>query len=395
MHIGKGKTFHTIFPDYILCSLRFRFIYAVWNLFYDKASLNQQASNWRYGGNLKFCIDQVEIGEDSPVLVIPEIGINHNGSLQIAKEMALAAHEAGAVLIKHQTHVIDDEMSQAAKSVIPGNADESIYDVMSRCALSEEEEEDLKLYVESLGMVFLSTPFSRAAADRLKRMGAKAYKIGSGELNNYPLLEHIASFGKPIIASTGMNSIETVKCAVQILERNQVPYALMHTTNLYPTRSYQVRLGAMQQMMDSFPTIPIGLSDHTTSNNACIAAIALGAKLVERHFVDTMDREGPDVVCSMDKTALGNLLVAADEIPQMLGGKKEPLKEESITSNFAFASVVSTSQILKGEKFTRDNVWVKRPGTGSISAENLNNVLGKKAHVDIASDTQISWEMIE
>ena len=343
---------------------------------------------------MKFCIDQVEIGEDSPVLVIPEIGINHNGSLQAAKEMALAAHEAGAVLIKHQTHVIDDEMCHAAKSVIPGNATESIYDVMSRCALSEEEEEDLKLYVEGLGMVFLSTPFSRAAADRLKRMEVKAYKIGSGELNNYPLLEHIASFGKPIIASTGMNSMETVKRAVQILERNQVPYALMHTTNLYPTQPYQVRLGAMQQMMESFPAIPIGLSDHTTSNNACIAAIALGAKLVERHFVDTMDREGPDVICSMDKAALSDLLAAADEVSQMLGGEKGPLKEESVTSNFAFATVVSTNQIYKGEKFTQENVWVKRPGTGDISAENLNDVIGKCAQVDIAPDTQISWEMI-
>ena len=238
-----------------------------------------------------FCIGDICVGDDKRALVIPEIGINHEGSLLVAKEMVSAAYRAGARLIKHQTHVVEDEMCQVAKQVIPGNSSDSIYDIMARCALSEEDEKELKEYTESLGMEFLSTPFSRAAAERLERMGVKAYKIGSGELNNYPLVEHIAEYGKPMIVSTGMNDIKSVAKAVNIMEKYGVPYALMHTTNLYPTKPEWVRLGAMQEMMREFPDVPIGLSDHTLNNNACIAALALGADLVERHFTDEMARK--------------------------------------------------------------------------------------------------------
>lgn len=341
----------------------------------------------------KFMINNIEIGGDVP-LVIPEIGINHEGSLSVAKEMVDAAYRAGARLIKHQTHIVSDEMSSAAKRVIPGNAEVSIYEIMDRCALNEEEELELKRYVESLGMVFLSTPFSRAAAERLEKFGVSAYKIGSGEMNNYPLIEHIAEFGKPMIVSTGMNDIASISKAVEIMERKGTPYALMHTTNLYPTEPYLVRLGAMQEIMKEFPDIPVGLSDHTLNNNACIAAMALGAKLIERHFTDYMERTGPDIVCSMDEYELKKLLKAAKEVPQMLGGKKEAAKEEQVTIDFAFATVVTIKPIKKGETFTKDNVWVKRPGTGEILAEYYNSILGKVADCDIDNDIQLTWRMI-
>lgn len=340
-----------------------------------------------------FFIDQIEIGGSLP-LVIPEIGINHNGSLEVAKDMVLSAHRAGARLIKHQTHIVSDEMSAAARKVIPGNADISIYEIMDQSALSEEDELELKRYTESLGMVFLSTPFSRAAADRLERFGVKAYKIGSGELNNYPLIEHIARFGKPMIVSTGMNDIPSIAKAVDILEKYGVNYALMHTTNLYPTAPSQIRLGAMQALMKEFPDVPVGLSDHSLNNNACISAIALGAKVVERHYTDRMDRVGPDIVCSMDEQVLGDLLQAAKEVPEMLGGTKEALPEEQVTIDFAFATIVTIRPIAAGETFTKDNIWVKRPGTGLILAEHYNDVLGKKATRDIPNDTHVSWDMI-
>ena len=147
------------------------------------------------------------IGIDYPPLVIAEIGINHEGSLTVAKKMVDAAHRAGVEVVKHQTHIVEDEMSGAAKKLIPGNATVSIYEIMARCALDETEELELKKYVESKGLIFISTPFSRAAAERLKKFDIPAYKIGSGECNNYPLIEHIASFGKPVILSTGMNTI--------------------------------------------------------------------------------------------------------------------------------------------------------------------------------------------
>lgn len=334
------------------------------------------------------------IGNNHSPLVIVEIGINHEGCLKRAFELVDAAWKAGAEVVKHQTHVVEDEMSSAAKKVIPGNADQSIYEIMDRCALNESEEIQLKEYIESKGMIFISTPFSRAAADRLERMGVCAYKIGSGECNNYPLIEYIASFGKPMIVSTGMNDIESVSKTVKILESKNVDYALLHTTNLYPTPARLVRLGAMQSLMDNFPDIEVGLSDHTTSNLACFAAVALGANILERHFTDRMDRDGPDIVNSMDPIALKELIIGAEQIAEMRGGVKEAAKEEQVTIDFAFATVVSIANIKKGEVFTSDNLWVKRPGTGEISAEEYKGILGKKALNDVDKDCHLSWSDI-
>ncbi len=340
-------------------------------------------------------IGTIEIGGNAAPLVIPDIGINHEGCLATAKEMVDAAKRAGAMLVKHQTHICDDEMSHTAKALIPGNAGVSIYDVISRCALSEEEEKELMDYTEAMGLVFLSTPFSRAAADRLEKFGVKAYKIGSGEMNNYPLLKHIAAFKKPMIVSTGMNDIRSISKAVGILEDTGVDYALMHTTNLYPTDPSLVRLGAMQEMMRAFPGVPVGLSDHTLTNTACIAAMALGAALVERHFTDTMDRPGPDIVCSMDARRLGELIRAAGDIAKMRGGTKRAAEEEQVTIDFAFASVVTIRPVAAGEEFTMDNLWIKRPGTGEIPAEKFEEILGRHAACDIKDDTQVTYAMID
>ena len=335
------------------------------------------------------------IGEGYPPLVIAEIGINHEGSLETAIQMVDAAFGAGAEIVKHQTHIVEDEMSKEAKNVIPGNTDVSIYEVMSRCALCEEDEIKLKKYVESKGMIFLSTPFSRSAVDRLERMGVLAYKIGSGEMNNYPLLDYIASFGKPMIVSTGMNGIDSVRNAVEILEKNGVQYALLHTTNLYPTPPELVRLGAMQELQREFPNAVIGLSDHTINNNACLAAVALGANILERHFTDRTDRTGPDIVCSMTPRELKELIQGANEISKMRGGKKEATKEEQVTMDSAFATVVTINSVKKGEHFTKENIWVKRPGKGEIKAENYNKILGRKSTRDISEDEHLKWLDIE
>ena len=336
-----------------------------------------------------------KIGQDFPPLVIAEIGINHEGSLQVAKEMVDAAHRAGVEVVKHQTHIVADEMSGAAKKVIPGNAEVSIYDIMERCALDETDELALKEYVESKGMIFISTPFSRAAAERLEKFDIPAYKIGSGECNNYPLLEHIAQFGKPVILSTGMNTIASVKKAVAIFDKYKVPVALLHTTNLYPTPIHLVRFGAMVELHEAFPEKVFGLSDHTLNNNACLGAVALGGSILERHFTDYMQRTGPDIVCSMDEQACSELITSSAEMALMRGGTKEPAKEEQVTIDFAFATVCSIKPIAEGEFFTKDNIWVKRPGTGEILADKFEDVLGKKATRAINNDVQLTWEDIK
>ena len=336
-----------------------------------------------------------KVGGEYPPLVIAEIGINHEGSLDVAKEMVDSAHRAGAEIVKHQTHIVEDEMSAAAKNVIPGNADISIYEIMKRCSLTEEEELSLKNYVESKGIIFISTPFSRAAANRLQKFDVPAFKIGSGECNNYPLLEHIASFGKPVILSTGMNSIQSVRKAVNIFDNHNIPVALLHTTNLYPTPKHLVRLGAMVQLHQAFPEKVFGLSDHTLNNNACLGATALGASILERHFTDHMNRTGPDIICSMDEKACKNLIRDSSEIALMRGGEKIPAQEEKVTIDFAFATVCTIAPIKKGEFFTSENIWVKRPGTGEILAEHFNDILGKRARSNIGSDVHLKFEDFE
>ncbi|EPB0942136.1 N-acetylneuraminate synthase family protein [Campylobacter upsaliensis] len=338
-------------------------------------------------------IGKLIVSQNTSPLVVPEIGINHNGSLELAKLMVDAALRAGAKIIKHQTHIVEDEMCQAAKKVIPGNAKISIYEIMKKCALNEKDERELKEYVEKQGLVYLSTPFSRAGANRLEDMGVSAYKIGSGECNNTPLIKHIASFKKPIILSTGMNDIKSITQSVKILKDFEVPFVLLHTTNLYPTPPHLVRLGAMLELKKEFDAL-VGLSDHTANNLACLGAVALGACMIERHFSDTMDRQGPDIICSMDENALKELIAQSEQMALMRGlnAKKEAAKEEQVTIDFAFASIVSIQPIKKGETLSEKNIWVKRPSLGGIPAYEFENVLGKKALRDIECDSQLSKE---
>ncbi len=329
------------------------------------------------------------IGENYEPVVIAELGINHGGSIDLAIHMVDEAVSAGAEIIKHQTHIIEDEMSEEAKQVIPGNADVSIYEIMKHCALDYEEEKRLMDYVHSVGAIFISTPFSRKAADRLAEFGVPAYKIGSGECNNYPLIRHIARQAKPVIVSTGMNDIESIRPTVQILRDAKVPFALLHCTNVYPTPLHLVRLQAMTQLKNAFPDAVIGLSDHTTSNFACLGAVALGASILERHFTDSKTREGPDIVCSMDPDDLRNLIDGSIAIHRALRGEKTAVKEELPTIAFAFASVVSTKKILAGEVLCANNIWVKRPGGGDFSASEYEGLFGSVALEDIEANVQL------
>lgn len=334
------------------------------------------------------------IGDDHPPVVIAEIGINHGGSLDLAIRMADAAIDAGAEIVKHQTHVIEDEMSEEAKSVIPGNADISIYEIMDRCALSEEDESKLMQHIHSRGSIFISTPFSRAASERLRRFDVPAIKIGSGECNNYPLIKHVAKIGKPVIVSTGMNTLDSVCPTVEILRAHNVPYALLHCTNVYPTPPELVRLGAMSALREAFPDAVIGLSDHTVSNYPCLGAVALGASILERHFTDSMEREGPDIVCSMDPKALSELIDGARIIFAARGGKKGPVDAEAPTIAFAFASVVATKDIEIGEKLSEENIWVKRPGGGDFGVLDYDFLIGKVVLSPIRRGYQLRKDQI-
>jgi len=332
------------------------------------------------------------IGPNHPPLVVAEIGINHEGVEEKAARMIDDAAAVGCECVKLQTHVVDDEMIE--NDVVPGNAAESIWTMMRRCALSEDAEARLKARAEARGMIFLSTPFSRAAADRLERLGVAAYKIGSGECNNYPLVEHIARKGKPIILSTGMNDIPSVARSVEILRRHAVPFALMHCTSIYPTPYDKVRLGAMVELERAFPDAVVGLSDHSLSNYPCLGAAALGASLLERHFTSDMSWPGPDIEVSMDPPALRSLIEGSRAVFLARGGGKGVLPEEGPTIAFAYASVVAIADIAAGEPLSMNNIWCKRPGTGPILAGDFERLLGRTARLDIRRDTQISWDLV-
>jgi len=340
-------------------------------------------------------IGKRKVGENYTPLIIVELGINHNGKIGLAKKLISSAKKAGAEIIKNQTHIAEMEMSEEAKKIIPIHTKDNIYKIIDECSLSEKQELNLMKYVKKQKMIFISTPFSREAANRLNKMNVPAFKIGSGECNNYPLIEHICKFKKPIILSTGMNDISSIKKAVQIMKKHKIQFALMHTTNLYPTPTHLIRLNALKEMKNAFPNIPLGLSDHTNNNFTSFAALGLGVSIIEKHYIDKKSRIGVDVPASIDFSQLKELIKGSKEIYKSLPGKKKPVKEELDTMKFAFASVVSIKKIKKGEKLNLKNIWVKRPGTGDFLAKDLKKLIGKTAKVEIKYNNQIKKNHIK
>lgn len=332
-----------------------------------------------------------KIGPAHPPLVIAEIGINHGGDLSVAKEMVRLAAGAGCEMIKHQTHIIEDEMTDEAKSIFPPNAEVSIWHVMERCALSRDEEAELKRYTEELGMIWISTPFSRAAADFLEELDVPAYKIGSGEADNLPLIRHIAKKGKPVIFSTGMQTIDTIRASVQILEDAGVPYALLECTNLYPSPAEIVSLRGVTDLKNAFPKAVVGFSDHSIGPEMALASVALGACILERHYTDTRYRKGPDIINSMDPAELRFLIDRSKEIWVAANNPKQRTEAEEPVYAFARASVVADRDLPAGHVITESDIWARRPGSGEIPGYEFDKVVGKTLTRAVTRNTQLKW----
>jgi len=245
-------------------------------------------------------------------------------------------------------------------------------------------------------MIFLSTPFSRAAADRLESMGVCAYKIGSGECNNYPLVRHIASFGKTVFLSTGMKDVQSITPSVKILREANVPFCLMHCTSIYPTPYSKVNLRALDVLAEAFPDAILGLSDHSKGIWTCIGACARGALVLEKHYVSDKSWPGPDVDVSIDPAELASLRIAANAVWEASQGKEKCIfDEEQVTIDFAYSCVVTINPIKTGEKFSMQNIWCKRPGTGEIKAKDFDSILGQVSVSDIPSDVHLKWSDIK
>ena len=332
-----------------------------------------------------------EIGPSRPCFVIAEAGINHNGDTGLAAELVDAAARAGADAIKFQTHFPEHEMLRGGATA--AYVGESLFDLLTRTALSREAHATLRDLAASKGIVFLSTPFSREAADFLETLGVPAFKTGSGELTNIPLQRHIARKRKPMIVSTGMSTPDEIDATVRALDEEGAMYALMHCTSTYPTPFEHVQLGCIAALQSKYG-VPVGFSDHTLGTAISVAAVASGANIFEKHFTASRSLPGPDQQGSMEPKELEGLVKDIRAVEQSLGAAKKIQPGEQDVRDMALHSVVSVRDIEAGRPISAEDIWPKRPGTG-IPAARMGDVLGRVALRAIPKDRLISWDDLQ
>lgn len=325
-------------------------------------------------------------------LIIAEAGVNHNGSLEMACRMVDTAAEVGADLIKFQTFIPEKLVTRTAPLAAyqkENQKEKSQYDMLRALALSFEEFEQLAAYCKSRGIAFISTPFDMESVEFLHGLHMPFWKIPSGEITNYPYLKKIASYGEPIILSTGMCTLEEVEAAVALCRENGCgDLILMHCTTEYPAPMHSVNLYAMDTMRE-YIGVPVGYSDHTDGFEAALAAVARGATVIEKHF--TLDRAlpGPDHKASLEPATFAAMVRGIRNVEQLLGSStKAPNEIELGTRSVVRKSIVAAREISKGEIFTDDLLTTKRPGDG-INPMRWQELIGKRASRDYERDEQI------
>ena len=326
-------------------------------------------------------------------LIIAEAGVNHNGSLSIAKQLILAAKEAGADFIKFQTfqakHMVSKTAPKANYQIKNTHNQESQLTMLQKLELTKEMHDELHAYCKQVGIGFLSTAFDSESVDLLSSYDMPLWKIPSGELTNLPLLERIAMENKPILLSTGMATMDEIGDAITVLRQYCFePITLLHCTTQYPTPMDSVNLKAMSNMQTTFQ-VEVGYSDHTKGIHVPIAAVALGATVIEKHFTLDKTMEGPDHIASLEPDELKCMISAIRDIEIALGsGEKAPVATEQENIAIARKSIVAKRQIKQGELLTSDNITTKRPGTG-ISPMHWYEYLGTAANRDYVEDELI------
>jgi len=331
-------------------------------------------------------------------LIIAEAGVNHNGSLDIAKQLIDKAVETGADVIKFQTFKAENLVSKSAKQAdyqkknIGSKADDSQLSMLKKLELSHEDHEVLMQYCNQKGIRFFSTAFDMESIDYLHSLNLGLWKIPSGEITNYPYIKKIAQFHEPVILSTGMCEMEDISAAMNVLleygvQRDQI--TILHCNTEYPTPFEDVNLLAMQQIKENFQ-VKVGYSDHTKGIEVPIAAVALGACVIEKHFTLDRNMEGPDHQASLEPDELRAMVCAIRNIEKAVGGDGTKHVSESERKNIAIArkSIVAACDIKKGDLLTEENLTVKRPGTG-ISPMRWEEVVGTKAIKDFSEEDLI------
>jgi N-acetylneuraminate synthase len=330
--------------------------------------------------------------------IIAEAGVNHNGDVVLAKELIDAAAQAKADAVKFQSFRTERMVTKTAPKAdyqkLHTQADESQFAMLKKLELSKDAHHELFAYCRKKGIVFLSTPFDEESADLLEALGIEIFKIPSGELTNHPFLQYLAQKGRPLILSTGMATMEEIRHSIQVIQsQGKVELALLHCTSSYPTRPEDVHLRAMDTMVQAFG-LPVGYSDHTLGLEVPIAAVARGAKIIEKHFTLNKNLPGPDHAMSLTPQELDQMVQAIRKVELALGSpEKKKQHSEQKTAEVARKSLVAACDIKAGTVFSLDIIAIKRPGSGLPPSERLK-LLGKKARVDISKDQLITAEMI-
>lgn len=327
------------------------------------------------------------------IFIIAEAGVNHNGDIEIAKKLVDVAVAAGADAVKFQTFkaetLVCKDARKAEYQMETTDKDESQFAMLKRLELTPNMHEKLMDYCEQKRIMFLSTPFDIESLHYLVNCGIALLKIPSGEITNYPLLREAAGSGKKIILSSGMSTLDEVRDAMEVLRENGCPdLTVLHCNTEYPTPYKDVNLKAMCTMREAL-NIPVGYSDHTPGIEAAVAAAALGAEVIEKHFTLDRNMEGPDHKASLEPDELAEMVRAIRNVELALGdGKKEPSDSEKKNIEIARKSIVARCDIKAGEIFTEENLTAKRPG-GGISPMEWNQVLNREAKRDFAADEMI------
>ena len=329
------------------------------------------------------------------VFIIAEAGVNHNGDINLAKKLIDVAKEAGADAVKFQTFKAENLVSKSAKKADyqvenTGN-NESQYEMIKKLELSFDDFIELKKYCDEKGIMFLSTPFDDESIEFLNNLGIEIFKIPSGEITNLPYLRKIGKLEKKVILSTGMADLGEIEDALDVLINSGTKkenITVLHANTEYPTPFEDVNLKAMQTISCAFD-VDVGYSDHTMGIEVPIAAVAMGAKVIEKHFTLDRNLEGPDHRASLEPDELKAMVSTIRNIEKALGnGIKKPSKSEKKNIEVARKSIVAKRDIKKGEKFSEENLTVKRPGNG-ISPMRWDEIIGKVANRDYKEDELI------
>jgi N-acetylneuraminate synthase/N,N'-diacetyllegionaminate synthase len=347
---------------------------------------------------IKVKIGDKLIGEGEPCFIIAEAGVNHNGDINLAKRLIDVAKEAGADAVKFQTFKAEGLVTMSAEKA-PYQKEttgtrETQFDMLKSLELSQRDFGGLFDYASKKGIVFLSTPFDRESVDFLEGLGVPAFKVGSGEITNFPLLKHIARKRKPIILSTGMATLEEVKEALDIIKQEgEEEIVLLHCVSSYPAKIEDMNLKAMEVLENDFK-LPVGLSDHSLGITIPIAAVALGACIIEKHFTLDKNLSGPDHRASLEPEELKQMVTAIRDVEKAMGnGIKQPTKDEEENKKVGRRSIVARVDIPRGKTITEDMLDIKRPGTG-LEPKYQGEIIGRVAKVTIKQDELVTWKAL-